>query len=152
VRDDRDEAFTALYVAHWPRVAGYCVGLVRSVHLGDELAQEAFVRLYAKWGRPADPLAYVYRIAHNLAVDQRRRAAREENQMVVAMEETVDHDLLDAVLRLPPRLRDVTLLHYYADLTTERVAEILKRPVGTVRRQLHQARENLAVALAEESP
>jgi RNA polymerase sigma-70 factor (ECF subfamily) len=149
VRDDRDEAFVALYTAHWSAVAGYCVGLTRSAHLGDDLAQEAFVRLYARWGRPADPLAYVYRIAHNLAVDNRKRVAREDRQALVAIGEPVDFDLLDAVQRLPARLRDVTLLHYYADLSTQRVADVLKRPVGTVRRQLHQARERLAIVLEE---
>jgi RNA polymerase sigma-70 factor (ECF subfamily) len=151
VGENRDEAFAALYRAHWPAVAGYCVGLTRSVHVGDDLAQEAFVRLYARWGRPRDPLAYVYRIAHNLAVDHGRKSVLERRQLVVEAAQPVDHDLLDAVRRLPARLRDVTFLHYYSDLSIEQVATVLKRPVGTVKRQLHQAREQLAAVL-EETP
>lgn len=143
----RDEAFGALYAAHWPRVAGYCAGLVRSAQLGDDLAQEAFVRLYARWGRPDDPIAYVYRIGHNLAADHHRRAARERRQVLIDAPSPADYGLLDAVQRLPGRLRDVTLLHYYADLPVERVAKVVNRPLGTVKRQLHEARESLAVAL-----
>ncbi len=146
----RDEAFAAFYRENWPRVAGYCVGLTGSGHLGDDIAQEAFARLYARWGRPAEPLAYVYRIAHNVAIDHGRRAAL-ERQTLIDSTPPVDYGLLDAVRRLPPRVRDVTLLHYYADLSIERVAEVLKRPKGTVKRQLHEARAILADVL-EETP
>jgi RNA polymerase sigma-70 factor (ECF subfamily) len=151
VKKTRDEAFAELYAAHWPAVAGYCAGLTHSGHVGDELGQEAFTRLYARWGQPSDPLAYVYRIAHNLAVDHLRKSGRERRQAVVEPLDHVDHDVLDAVQRLPERLREVTLLHYFADLRIERVAEVLKRPVGTVKRQLHEARERLANVL-EETP
>jgi RNA polymerase sigma-70 factor (ECF subfamily) len=150
VGNSRDDAFAAFYRENWPRVAGYSVGLTRSGHVGDDIAQEAFTRLYARWGRPADPLAYVYRIAHNLAIDHGRRAAL-ERQTLVDSTPPPDHGLLDAVRRLPPRIRDVTLLHYYADLTIEHVAATLKRPPGTVKRQLHEARALLANVL-EETP
>jgi RNA polymerase sigma-70 factor (ECF subfamily) len=36
------------------------------------------------------------------------------------------------------------LLHYYADLPVEEVARLIHRPVGTVKRRLHEARRVLA--------
>jgi RNA polymerase sigma-70 factor (ECF subfamily) len=149
VSRERNEVFSAFYAEHWAAVAGYCAGLVRSGHLGDELAQEAFTRLYLRWGRAKDPLAYTYRIAHNLAFDHRRSAARERQQLVEPVAEGTDHALLDAVRRLPRPLRDVTLLHYYADLPLAQVAQALRRPLGTVKRQLHEARQLLAETLKE---
>ena len=146
---ERDEVFAAFYAEHWPAVAGYCAGLVRSGHVGDELAQEAFTRLYARWGRPKDPLAYTYRIAHNLAFDHHRALARERQQLVEPAAEDTDPALLDAVRRLPLSLRDVTLLHYFADLPLTVVAQALRRPLGTVKRQLHDARQQLAETLKE---
>ena len=146
---ERDEVFAAFYAEHWAAVAGYCSGLVRSGHLGDELAQEAFTRLYLRWGRPKDPLAYTYRIAHNLAFDHRRSVARERQEAVEPAAEDADHALLDAVRRLPRPLRDVTLLHYYADLPLAQVAQALRRPLGTVKRQLHEARSHLADTLKD---
>jgi RNA polymerase sigma-70 factor (ECF subfamily) len=145
----RDDAFVAFYTEHWPAIAGYCSGLVRSTNVGEELAQEAFTRLLTRWGRPADPLAYTYRIAHNLAFDHSRRVVREQQTQPADFFTPDDHGLLDAVQRLPPTLRDVTLLHYYADLTVARVADLLRRPEGTVKRQLHEARVLLAAALEE---
>ncbi len=50
--------------------------------------------------------------------------------------------------RLPGHLRDVVLLHYYADLPVEEVARALRRPVGTVKRRLSDARGILAVTLS----
>ena len=59
------------------------------------------------------------------------------------------HDpwLQDLVQRLPVRLREVVLLHYYADLPIEQVAAAVHRPVGTVKRRLHEARAALATAV-----
>ena len=53
----------------------------------------------------------------------------------------------DAVDRLPPGLRDVVLLHYYADLPVEDVARAIRRPAGTVKRRLHEARALLSDAV-----
>jgi RNA polymerase sigma-70 factor (ECF subfamily) len=145
----REQAFAAFYAAHWPAIAGYCAGLTRSGHLGDEFAQEAFTRLYSRWGRPADPLSYTYRIAHNLVVDQHRRRAEEPVAEQAHSNQYDQFGLLDAVQRLPAGPREATLLHYYADLPVNQVAKVLRRPAGTVKRHLHEARKLLAAALTE---
>ena len=59
------------------------------------------------------------------------------------------HDpwLRDLVERLPGHLREAVLLHYYADLPVADVALAIKRPVGTVKRRLHEARALLSDAV-----
>jgi RNA polymerase sigma-70 factor (ECF subfamily) len=149
VSSKREQAFAAFYSAHWPAVAGYCAGLTRSGHLGDEFAQEAFTRLFARWGFPNDPLAYTYRIAHNLVVDHQRRRQHEPIAEQGAASVDDRYGVLDAVQRLPDGPREAALLHYFADLPVNQVAKVLRRPVGTVKRHLHEARKLLAVALTE---
>jgi RNA polymerase sigma-70 factor (ECF subfamily) len=56
----------------------------------------------------------------------------------------------DVVRRLPERVREPVVLHYYADLSVDEVAEVLRRPAGTVKRQLSEARDLLAQMLREE--
>jgi RNA polymerase sigma-70 factor (ECF subfamily) len=149
VGHQREQSFAAFYAANWPAVAGYCVGLTRSGHLGDEFAQEAFTRLYARWGFPTDPLSYTYRIAHNLVMDHQRKPVEDP---VTEQSHSPAHEgygLLDAVQRLPAGPREATLLHYYADLPVNQVAKVLHRPAGTVKRHLHEARKLLAEALTE---
>lgn len=143
--------FAAFYAANWPAVAGYCVGLTRSGHIGDEIAQEAFTRLYARWGQPRDPLSYTFRIAHNLAVDHQRRRIEEPVAEQSRPNEFDQFSVLDAVQRLPTGPREATLLHYFADLPVHQVAKVLRRPIGTVKRHLHEARKLLAAALTETS-
>jgi len=55
--------------------------------------------------------------------------------------ETEQHSLLhQAILRIPPPLRIVLVLHDMEELTTEQVAKILELQQGTVRIRLHRAR------------
>jgi RNA polymerase sigma-70 factor (ECF subfamily) len=58
-----------------------------------------------------------------------------------------DTSLRDLVERLPGHLREAVLLHYYADLPVAEVAAALRRPVGTVKRRLHEARALLSDAV-----
>jgi RNA polymerase sigma-70 factor (ECF subfamily) len=42
------------------------------------------------------------------------------------------------------------LLHYWADLPVAEVARLVRRPQGTVKRRLHEARAQLAVTLGRD--
>ena len=50
------------------------------------------------------------------------------------------HLLHQAILRIPPPLRIVLVLHDMEELTTEQVAQVLSLQQGTVRIRLHRAR------------
>lgn len=146
--------FAQFYAQQWSDVAGFSAALVGSVNLGDDVAQEAFARLYARYPLVREPRPYVFRVAANLAKRARSRPADvtlDEAPELVAPVIGVDPVLLDAVRRLPPRLSVVVLLHYFADLSVDEVARSLRRPSGTVKRQLSEARALLAHALGDPS-
>jgi RNA polymerase sigma factor (sigma-70 family) len=152
----REEEFRALYQAHYAAVAGYCWNLTRDRELAHDLAQEAFTRLLARWVRVDDPRAYVFRIATNLVRKTWKSRARQQEtaSRLADIPHQLDPDpvgdllgVRSAVDVLPTRLRDVVLLHYYADLSVADVAASLRRPEGTVKRQLSEARALLAGAL-----
>jgi RNA polymerase sigma-70 factor (ECF subfamily) len=153
VPTSREEGFRDLYRAEYAGLAGYCTALTGDVQLARDITQEAFARLFARWVGVREPKAYVYYVATNLARRHWRRSKREreiydEIGHRPAAEATA-HDpwLRDLVERLPERLREAVLLHYYADLSVADVAILTKRPVGTVKRRLHEARQLLATAL-----
>ncbi len=50
---------------------------------------------------------------------------------------------------MPDRLRQPFLLHYYAGFPIRDVAEMLGRPEGTVKADLHHARARLRAVLGE---
>ena len=144
--------FGSFYAATWPALAGYCLSLTGSEHVADEVAQEAFVRCYVRFPLLREPRPYVFRIATNLvkAAWREELNRRPETDAVgVTPPATGDVELLDAVRRLSAPLRDAVLLHYYADLPIEEVARVLRRPLGTVKRRLHDARKRLALDLGD---
>ena len=145
--------FAEFYTATFGELAGYGWSLTRDPHLGDELAQEAMTRIYARWAVLREPRPYAYRVVTNLVRDRWRSQARErssyEDLLPTEAVEGPDASTLDAVRRLSPALREAVLLHYYADLPIDEVARVLRRPVGTVKRRLFDARAALAAALEE---
>ncbi len=152
MRSDGD--FEDLFRREFPRLSGYCTGLVGDRELGCDLAQEALARTWARWAVVTDPRAYSYLVATNLARRQWRIRTREHHARTVlaagtAEQPAPDGAVRDLVERLPDRLRAPALLHYYADLPVEQVARLLHRPQGTIRRRLHEARRALAGDLVE---
>lgn len=69
-------------------------------------------------------------------------------------EETVfindSNDLLNAVLELPVKYREVIHLYYYEGYSTKEIAAILTRRETTIRTQLQRGREILRIKLKEE--
>ena len=151
----REEGFRLLYQAEYAGLAGYCTALVGEPQLARDIAQEAFARLFARWIGVREPKAYVYYVATNLARRHWRRGKREREiyAELHARPEPPPADtdpwLRDLVERLPDKFREVVLLHYYADLPLTEVAELTKRPVGTIKRWLHEARALLQAAMEE---
>ncbi len=60
-----------------------------------------------------------------------------------AEDELPDNTVLNAVLLLPEKYREVVMLHYYQGLPSPTVAKILKLPQATVLTRLHRARKIL---------
>ena len=61
-----------------------------------------------------------------------------------------DHEVLEAVLSLPKKYRDVVYLHYYEGYTAEEIGEILGKKTNTVYTLLTRARALLKEKLGGE--
>jgi RNA polymerase sigma-70 factor (ECF subfamily) len=150
----RDEEFRGCYAATYADVAGYCLALTADPGLADDMAQEALTQTYVHWRRLHTPRGYAFRVARNLAYGHRKRRARElatwsDIAAYAAPSSSTDPAVWDAVGRLPDAQREVVLLHYLYDLPLADVATAIRRPLGTVKRRLHEGRALLARALEE---
>ena len=58
-----------------------------------------------------------------------------------------DRTVLDAVLALPPKYRDVVYLHYYEGYTAPQIGEILKKNTNTIYTLLTRAKQTLRETL-----
>lgn len=101
---------------------------------------------------------WLLRIATNQAIDRRRRSARIRYVHLVPertgpAEDSVVIDrtvLLDALERLPTRVRAAVVLRYYADLPVADVATAMGTSVNTVKTQLRTALASLREALGDD--
>lgn len=128
--------------------------------LGDaqDITQEAFCRAFARWSRLSgyeDPVAWVRRVAWNLATTRWRRNRvasvflRSQREQHVAEPSPDRIVLVQALTVLPANQRRVFVLHYLADMSIVDIAEQEGLPEGTVKSTLYRARAALADRLAD---
>jgi RNA polymerase sigma-70 factor (ECF subfamily) len=155
LKRSRERAASELFAAVYPRLAGWCRRLVDDDETAHEIASEAFTRLWARWTKVAEPRGFLYVTAANLVRDHWRKLERERRAVRrVTTEEAVrppaeqaDPSVRLLVQSLPERLRVPILLHYYADMPIREVSVLTGRKEGTIKADLHAARELLRAHL-----
>jgi RNA polymerase sigma-70 factor (ECF subfamily) len=141
--------------------------ILRDIDLAQDATQQALVSIWRELPQLRDPArfdAWSYRIlVHACYAEGRRARTWSPNLRVLPTDEpaalggvdTVIHrdELETAIRRLSVDHRTVLVLHHYADIPAERVAQILDVPVGTVHSRLHHAMRAMRAALdADERP
>ena len=140
----------AFYDDQWDRVRGSLVLFTGSREVGEELAQEAFVRVCQRWEqvRTMDaPGAWVHRVGINLAISHQRRRGSERRarrrleaeHAEAASPPEPDGGVRAALLALAPDERAVVVLRFWADLSVKQVADALSIPEGTVKTRTRAA-------------
>jgi RNA polymerase sigma factor (sigma-70 family) len=119
----------------------------------EELTQDAFVRVYARWqhvGELDDPTGYLYRAAMNgfrsrfrrakVAV-RRRVSGAEPRDDIAAIERHAD--LVRDLRALTPKQRAAVVLLDLLEMSSDEAGELLGTSPGTVRVQASRARARL---------
>jgi RNA polymerase sigma-70 factor, ECF subfamily len=154
-------SFDAFYAANVRGITVQIYAYFGNISDAQDVVQEAFCRAYPRWEKLSsydDPVAWVRRVAWNLATSRWRRMrtavrfARRHREEHVPGPGPEHVALTTALATLPERQRRAIVLHYLAD---QSVAEIARREgvaEGTVKSWLHRARTALAQQLAEREP
>ena len=164
-REDRD-AFAAIVERHKHALVGYLSRLTGSRDRAEDLAQDAFVRLYESRGkyREEGKLApYLFRIATNLARSEARRARRWRTVGVLLgidgrksalapeaqlLRSEAHRRVAEAVAELPTEFRAAVLLKDALDWSYDDIARALDKPEGTIKSRVARGRERLRRRLA----
>jgi RNA polymerase sigma-70 factor (sigma-E family) len=158
---DVDEAIATLYASHYTNLVRTGGLLLSNFGEGEELAQEAFARLYTAWGRieqPEHAVPYLRATVVNLARSRLRRRAVVRRHRVEAEgptpgpeQATLDADdrraMLATLRRLPARQREAVILRYYGELHQAEVAQAMGISPGAVKSHLHRGLAALAQEL-----
>jgi RNA polymerase sigma-70 factor (ECF subfamily) len=156
--------FEELYAAHFADLTVQLYAYFGDRQEAQDVVQEAFCRALARWSRVTrydDPVAWVRRVAWNLAVSRWRRTGTVRRTVALLRRQPAVHVdepgpdrvvLVAALGRLPANQRRVLVLHYLADLPVAEIAEREGVPVGTVKSWLHRGRAALAARLGRPDP
>jgi RNA polymerase sigma-70 factor (ECF subfamily) len=135
--------------------------ILRDLDLAEDATQQALVAIWRDLPQLRDPArfdAWSYRLlVHACYAEGRRSRQWLPNLRILPADEqaasggvdTVIHrdELETAIRRLSVDHRTVLVLHHYADIPAERVAQILDVPIGTVYSRLHHAMRAMRAAL-----
>jgi len=140
----RDDEFSEFFTSRFDWVRRTAYALCGDWSEAEELAQNAFVRAYAKWPsiRRESAEGYVRTIVTRLFLDSRRRVRGREHPVAELPElgvsggfEDPDSALNAALQKVPPRQRAALVLRYVHDLSIEQTAAELGCSLGTVKSQ-----------------
>ena len=163
--DPVDEDFDAFVRARWSATARLAYALALDHQKAEDLAQEAFTKLWFRWRsvRDGSPEAYLRKIVTTTFLSGRRRRwigerPTETTPEIAVSSATAQVDerlaLKTAMARLTPRQRAAVYLRYAEDLSERSVAELLGCSVGAVkqhtRRGLDALRADLNFATPDE--
>jgi RNA polymerase sigma-70 factor, ECF subfamily len=150
--------FEAFYLGHIQRVTRACALVLLDAAEAEDVAAEAFVRLWSHWGqiRGEDHAGgYVFKTAMRLCSRRRGRARREVVGEVADRgalgPDPEDHRAVVAALaELPLRQRQSVVLRDWAGFETEEIARMLGAKASTVRVHLARGRAALRMRLTIE--
>lgn len=131
--------------------------LTGSSHAAEDLVQTALLRAYRRWDSIDEPMSYVRRIMANQRLTLWRRVGAHELITGLLPERSTPDssstlvqraELLEALRRLPHRIRAVLVLRYWEDVSEAETAQILGCSVGTVKSQASRGLARLREVLA----
>jgi RNA polymerase sigma factor (sigma-70 family) len=147
--------FDAFFEEHHARLYRALVIVTRDPHEAEEITQEAFVRVWAKWEHVSgleDPVGYLYRVAMNFWRQRKRRAVRAARYLLrftrppsedALQKVDLAHELERLILQLPPRQRAALVVTEYLGYDSTAAAAILGIQPGTVRMLVSNAKTRL---------
>jgi RNA polymerase sigma-70 factor (ECF subfamily) len=160
-----DGSFEELVRRYQRPIAAYVYRMVGNYESALDLTQEIFIKVYNSLSRYRAEFKFstwIYKIAHNAAVDYLRRSSTREQSLVAGTESdsfelpiesshlTPEQESerkerrgeIESVVRaLPANYRELIILRHSQDLSYEEIVEVTGLPLGTVKNRLFRARE-----------
>jgi RNA polymerase sigma-70 factor (ECF subfamily) len=173
VKGGDGESFALLLNKHRAAVVYFLYRMVRSQAVAEELAQEAFLRVYrsrASYEPTAKFTTWLFRIATHLALNSLRDGKNERGQESLderdsgmparqaadgrpsveqwMVRETGFEEVRRAVAALPAKQRAAVLMHKYEEMEYSQIAKVLECSESAVKSLLFRAYESLRARLA----
>src|SRR5438045_8438771 len=160
-------ALEELYLIHFDRIYSYLHVSVGNRHDAEDLTTQTFLKMLESIGRfrwqSAPFSAWLFRIAHNLAMDHfraRRRwqpeeevpephGSEEPSAEIAAMQSIGRQSMLQLIENLSPEQQQVLTLKFVFNFANADVAKILDKTEGAIKSLQHRALASLQKQIAQ---
>jgi len=170
------QAFSLIFEKYYQPIFGYILRRTANVALAEDLTSQTFIKAYKNFKRfqwrniPIS--AWLYKIAtnevnsyyrkkksfSNLSLEEIKEIANDQNliEEIQRSEEELQkyQDFLKLhkkIVRLPPKYQTVITLRFFEKKKIKEIAQILGKPEGTIKAQIHRALLLLRKMLKEET-
>lgn len=152
-------AFHQMVEQHQAALLRTCYVILKDYALAEDAVQETFLKAYKAFDTfrgDCSEKTWLMRIAINTCRDMKRRAwfrwtdrhvTLEQLPQAVVPFEAKDNRVIQRIMRLPRKEREVLLLYYYQDMTLEEIGHALGMSKSTIFNRLKLAKEKLKVML-----
>jgi RNA polymerase sigma-70 factor (ECF subfamily) len=161
----RESAFEELVRRYQRPIASYVYRMVGDYDAALDLTQEVFIKVYNSLARYRSEFKFstwIYKIAHNAAIDHLRRHSVRDQILTAGVDGTRSEIAIESrrltpeqesereerrseiesvVQSLPAAYRELIVLRHSHDLSYDEIAEVTGLPLGTVKNRLFRARE-----------
>lgn len=161
----REESFEELVTRYQRPIVSYIYRMLNDYDASLDVTQEVFIKVYKSLERYSSDYKFstwLYRIAHNAAIDHIRRNSKKLQSLETENQEgTYELQLesprptpeqerensewrteIESVVKcLPTVYRELIILRHAKDLSYGEISEITNLPLGTVKNRLFRARE-----------
>lgn len=169
----REDGFEELVRRYQRPIISYVYRMLSDYEAALDVTQEVFIKVYNSLGKYSSEYKFstwLYRIAHNAAIDYMRRNSVSQQSLEAETEDgayqlqikdarptpeqerehTEWRNEIEAVVNcLPTAYRDLILLRHSRDMSYDEIAEITGLPLGTVKNRLFRAREMMREMFVE---
>jgi RNA polymerase sigma-70 factor, ECF subfamily len=154
------EAFEELFARYRGPLYGFFRRRLNGDQRAEDLMQETFlavIRATARYEPRALVRTYLYGIAMNLVMAERRKQFRDAPAGTMAAEPATENEpeavlwIRQALAKLDESEREILMLREYEQLSYAEIAELVNVPVNTVRSRLFRARMALKECLQPEA-
>ena len=162
MEDNRREQINRLMLLYEKDILKLCFGYLHNVDLARDAMQETFLKAYTRWHTfrgEASEKTWLTHIAANTCRDHLQSAWFRHRRLDVPADslplsspppDETRLDLMDAIMRLPVKNREVILLKYRQNLTSREIAKVLRITPAAVSKRLSQAYALLKLTLEGE--
>ncbi len=167
--DNKNEQFSLIYDQYIDKIYRFVYLKVNSQEIAEDITSKVFLKGWESYKNNQNIKnigAFLYQIARNNVVDHYREKGKTQivsadfaHEIVDTKENIYEKAVLNADMegiklaigKLKGDYQDILIWYYLEDMPTEKIAQLIDKPVGTVRVMIHRGLEMLRGELIQES-